>query len=137
MTHWLAQHCPAPPLHALPQPPQLSGSVLVSMQKPLQQVPPPGQPPDASHGVAHCPADEQLSPDLQSSAETHWTHWCRRGSQRGRDVAPPSVLAQASSDEQPMLPMSTSDSDRHAAWPPDRLVSVQALPVTRWPPASE
>ncbi len=74
VTHWLLQQSPLPPPQALPQPPQLSGSLLVSMQKPAQQVPPPAQPPEASHGVAHWPDAEQLSPGLQSLAETHSTH---------------------------------------------------------------
>jgi hypothetical protein len=74
VTHWLAQQSAAPPEQLLPQPPQLSGSWLVSMQNPPQQVPPPGQPPDPSHGVAHWPAAEQLSPAVQSLAEMHCTH---------------------------------------------------------------
>lgn len=63
-------------LHAVPQPPQLSGSAFVSMQSLSQHVLPFGhvEPASASQPSTHAPAGLHCLPPVQSAVFTHSTH---------------------------------------------------------------
>ena len=72
-------------LHVVPQPPQFSGSAVVSRQRFWQQVLPFAQvlPASTSHPSTHAPAGLQSFPPVQSAVFVHSTHWCRPRSHWG------------------------------------------------------
>ncbi len=80
----LAEHfgVPLSVLHAIPQAPQLSGSLVVSRQRPLQHDLPFAHvlPASRSQPSTHWPAGLHFCVPVQSVLVTHWTHWCDVGS---------------------------------------------------------
>jgi hypothetical protein len=80
LAHWLLQQSVSPPVHAIAQPLQLSGSLVVSTHTLEQQDFPPGHGVDASQVWVHAPDGLHTSPPAQSPMVMHSTHWWRFGS---------------------------------------------------------
>jgi hypothetical protein len=69
-----AQQAVSAPPHALPHALQLSGSVWVSRQRPLQHALPPAHVP-ALQASTHAPAGLHFLPPVQSPSTAQLTHW--------------------------------------------------------------
>jgi hypothetical protein len=80
--HALAQHAVCAPVQALPQPLQLSGSLVVSRHRLLQQALPPRHVP-AEQASTHAPAGLHFWPFVQLVSDAQFTHWCRATLQNG------------------------------------------------------
>jgi hypothetical protein len=80
--HAPAQHAVCAPVQALPHALQLSGSLVVSRQRLLQQVLPPAHEP-AEQASTQAPAGLHFWPFVQSVSAEQFTHWWRPMLQNG------------------------------------------------------
>src|SRR5437773_1076799 len=108
--------------HAIPQPPQLLGSLLVSVHAPLQETCPAGQP-----GPKHMPI-EHISPPAHCVAqEPQWAGSLARSTQRLPHLVEPPA------HESPHMPWEQTRPALHVVPQPPQLfgstlVSTQRLP---------
>jgi hypothetical protein len=77
-----AQHAVCAPVQALPHALQLSGSLVVSRHRLLQQLLPPGHVP-AEQASTQAPAGLHFWPFVQSLSTAQFTHWWRPMLQKG------------------------------------------------------